>query len=320
MARSIEQRLTALRALDVGTPAAAVALREALGSANGHLVAAAARLVGEHHVRELFDDLAAAFERLCEDGAKRDPGCRGKIAIARALHAVEHWDERVLARGLRVVQPEGWAGGGVRDDAAAELRGVCGLAHAHLLRPDALDVLAELLADPERVTRVAAAQGIGDLGRPDGGALLRFKLLTGDREAEVVSASLESLLSLEREDACEFVVRLLPARDERADLAAIALASSRLTGARAPLLAWCAESLPGHRRRVGYLALALLRDDAATEHLLEVIRTQSKPDALAAARALATFRDDPTIAARLREAANAIKDPATRRELAALLA
>jgi hypothetical protein len=50
------------------------------------------------------------------------------------------------------------------------------------------DVLAALLADPERTARVGAAQGLGDAGRPDASALRRFKLLAGDAEPEVVSA------------------------------------------------------------------------------------------------------------------------------------
>ena len=58
-----------------------------------------------------------------------------------------------------------------------------GLAFAHFLRDDTLDVLAELLADRERVARFAAAQGIGDLGRRDGAVLPRNELRISDASA-----------------------------------------------------------------------------------------------------------------------------------------
>ena len=224
--------------------------------------------------------------------AKKDPGCRGKIAIARALHALDDWEERVFVSGLTIVQLEGFD----RSDTAAELRGVCGLAHAHFARPDALDVLADLLADPERVTRVAAAQGLGDAGRRDATALLRFKLHTGDPEGEVLSACVESLLSLGKDEVVPFVIGLLAEHDQRAECAALALGGARIASAYEALLAWANGCRPDQRYRVGYLALALLRDDRATAELLDAIRTRAKGDANAAARALATFRDVPEIA------------------------
>lgn len=311
----IEDRLAALRALDPADPAAAGELRSALGSGSGILVAAAARLVAEHHLEALAPELAPAFEALREDGAQRDPGCRGKIAIARALHELDHWDDRVLVAGLTIVQLEGW---GVRDDTAAELRGVCGLAHAHFARADALDVLADLLADRERTARVAAAQGLGDAGHPDAAALLRYKLRIGDPEPEVLTACVESLLQLARERAPDFLIGLLAHHDDRAEMAALALGGARVAAAFEPLVAWCRGARPEQRHRVGYLALALLRHEPATEHLLGVIRDLPR-EALAAAGALATFKDDAALAERIRAAGEA-RDEQTRRELDALLA
>jgi hypothetical protein len=317
--RRIEDRLAALKALDPARPEALPEalneLREALRSENGILVAAAARLVAEHQLEALVPDLPPAFEALREDGAQRDPGCRGKIAIARTLHALDHWEDRVLVAGLTIEQLEGW---GTRDDTAAELRGVCGLAHAHFGRADALDVLADLLADRERVARVAAAQGLGDAGHPDASALLRYKVRVGDPEPEVLTACVESLLQLARESAPRFLIGLLARHDDRAEIAAIALGGARITEAFEPLVAWCAGCLPAQRHRIGFLALALLRHDAATEHLLGVIRERPR-DAVAAAGALATFKDDAALAEQIREAA-AKHDDKTRREIEALLA
>jgi hypothetical protein len=314
-ASRIEERLAALRALDPTGPAALDELRDTLRSGSGILIAAAARLIAEHRLEALVPELAPAFEQLREDAVQRDPGCRGKIAIARALHELDHWEDRVLVAGLTIEQKEGW---GVQDDMAAELRGVCGLAHAHFGRSDALDVLADLLADRERTVRVAAAQGLGEAGHPDAAALLRYKIRIGDPEPEVLTACVESLLQLAREGAHELLVGLLARHDERAEIAAIALGGARHADAFEPLVAWCGGCLPAQRHRIGYLALALLRHEPATEHLLEVIRERPR-DAVAAAGALATFKDDPALGERIRAAA-AAHDEKMRREIDALLA
>jgi hypothetical protein len=316
MPRTVQQRVADLRAIDVQAPDAVDKIRGALRSSASALVAAAAELVTEHRLEAAVGELAPAFDRLIEDAAKRDPGCRAKLAIARALHALDHWDDRVFVVGLRHRQKEGWG----QEDTAAELRGVCGLAHAHFMPGEALDVLAELLSDPWRNARIAAAQAIGDTGRPDATALLRFKLLAGDEEPQVLSACLEALFSLAREPSYDFVVRLLAAHDERAEVAALALGGARMAAALEVLTAWCVGSLPEQRHRVGYLAIALLRTPAATEYLLEAIRSHGRADAVAAARALATFKDDAAVVAQIRAATLDQRDEATRNEIAELLA
>jgi len=316
VARTLQQQVADLRALDVHAPASLAKLRAAVASLTGFLVAAAASLVEEHRLEPIVPELAPAFERLCEQPVKRDPGCRGKLAIARALHALDHWDDRVFVAGLTYVQPEGWG----PEDTAAELRGVCGLAHAHFARADALDVLAALLCDRERTARIAAAQGLGDAGRPDASALLRFKLLTGDSEPDVLAACIESLFALARDASYGFVVRLLAAHDERAEVAALALGGGRFAAAFDDLAAWCIGASPEQRHRIGYLALALLRSDPATEYLLEAIASHGRLDAVAAARALSTFKDDTAVAERVLAAAKLHKDKAVRHEIAELFA
>jgi hypothetical protein len=311
--RPIEQQLAQIRALDTAQPDARAQLRDVLRSTAGLAIAAAAKRVGDDLIAPLAPELVTAFEALRTDPVKRDPGCRGKIAIARALHALDYWDERVFVAGLRITQLEGFGG----DDMAAELRGICGLAHAHLGRPDALDVLADLLADSRRTTRIAAAQAIGDTGRLDGAALLRLKLNLGDTEPEVLATCIESLLSLARDGAFDFVVRLLATHDDRAEAAALGLGGARIANAFEPLRAWSMGATPEQRRRVGYLALALLRSDDANAYLLGVVRDAAHPDAVAAARALATFKE--TLADEIRAAAREHKDAAVRRELEALV-
>lgn len=309
----LQQRISELRRLDPDAAASLGPLRDALESTTGALVAVAAEIAGDARLYALSDALVAAFARLCDEGNKRDPGCRGKVAAARALHAIEHWDDRVFVAGVRYQQHEGYG----YQDSAAELRGICGLAHAHLGRPDALDVLALLLTDKELATRVAAARGLGDAGRPDASALLRYKLLTGDAEPEVLSACAEALLGLSGDAAHDFIVGLLADHDARAEVAALALGGARAPEALAALTRWCIGASSEQRHRVGYLAIALLRSDAGNAHLLDAIASHGAADAIAAARALATFREDAGVVALARAAAED-RDRATRAAINAL--
>jgi hypothetical protein len=293
-ARSLEAKLATLRDAPSHDDVLA-ALRAQIGV----LVAAALRHVETHG---LVDEIAPAFARLCEQGVKRDPGCRGKVAIARWLHDNDRWDDAVFARGVTYQQREPAFGGPV--DTAGELRGISGIAYAHAGASEALDVLAHLLADADPVTRIAAAQGLGD-SRRDGSALLRYKALVGDAEPDVTAAVLESLLRLSGEAALDFVAGFLAAHDERAELAAYALGGSRLAAAFPLLVAWSAECATRQRHTVAFLALALLRDARANAVLVDAIATADRIEAVAAAKALATFAADPVMAAAIRDAAGA---------------
>lgn len=318
MARGLDQRLAELRTVDPTVRDGLKLVQDAIRSNTGVLVAAAAKRIVEHGLTSLVDlELVPAYKRLLDRAAQRDPGCRGKIGVARALHELDEWQEDVFVHGATYVQFEPTWGGST--DTAAELRGVSGLAHAHFNRPDALDVLAALLADPERTARVAAAQGFGDAGRPDAAAVLRFKLLQGDAETEVLSACCESLLALQREAAFAFLVRFLDAHDERAEATALALGASRRADAVPHLVAWCERCDADQRATVGYLALALSRTDAGTAQLLAVVRAGRAPDAVAAARALATFKDDPAIRDQLANAGREHPERGARDEIAALI-
>lgn len=298
-------------------------VRDALRSKVGVEVAAAARVVAAREVTELVDELVAAFPRLVERGGERDPLCRGKIAIARAMHALDRWHDDVFVSGVSLVQLEASFGapGPPRgyEDTAAEVRAVCALAFAHAYRADALDVLADLLADPQRMARVAAAQALGDAGRPDAAALLRFKLRLGDDEAEVLGACVASLLVLAPRASVPFVIGLLARDDDRSTAAALALGERRVTEAAPAMIDWCRALSPATRARAGYVALALLRDDAANAYLVERVVEGARADAIAAGKALATFREDPGVAAKLREAARAHPDRAVRDAVLAML-
>lgn len=315
-APSIEQQIAAVRKIDLGDPTALATLRTALKS-SGLVAAVAADKLAEAGNHDLVPELVESFQRLCTDGAKRDPQCKGKIAIVRALHALDVWEDAVFVRGLTIEQREGW--GPEPEDTAAPVRGMCGVAHAQHARSDALDVLADLLHDRQRAARVHAATGLGDAGRPDAAALLRYKITEGDAETEVISACFESLFALTREPAVAFALRCLRDHDERAEAAALALGTARAAEAIDPLIEWCSTCLPRQRHAIGYLALAMLRHDRATAYLLDVIRSEGKGEAVGAAKALATFGHDRALVEQILEAAKAQQDAAARREIAAMV-
>ena len=309
---TVDSRLAQLAAMERGeAPVDAALVQEALGGKVGVVVAAAARLIGAGGLDALIELLPAAFARLVDGGVERDPGCRGKIAIARALEQLDRWDDGVFPVGVRLVQAEPVWGG--REDSGAELRAVCAMAYAHTYRPDVLDVLADLLADPERMARVGAATALGDAGHADATALLRYKVRVGDPEPEVIAACLGSLLALAPERSLPLVAGLLDERDDdRAAAAALALGESKRPSAAPLLIGWCQRTTAALRARVGYVALAMLRDGAAVDYLLEVVATAGKTDALAALAALAPYAADVRLAERLRAAAAAHRDPAVR--------
>jgi len=309
---TVDARLAQLAAMERGeAPVDPAVARDALGGKVGIVVAAAARLIGAGGLDALIDGLAPAFARLVDDGVARDPGCRGKIAIARALEQLDRWDDAVFPVGVRLVQAEPVWGG--REDSGAELRAVCAMAYAHAYRPDALDVLADLLADPERMARVGAATALGDAGHADATALLRYKVRVGDPEPEVIAACLGSLLTLAPERSLPLVAGLLDERDDdRAAAAALALGESKRPSAVPLLIGWCERTTAPLRARVGYVALAMLRDAAAVDHLLAVVATAGKADAFAAIAALTPYAADARLAERLRAHAAQHRDPAVR--------
>ena len=209
---------------------------------------------------------------------------------------------------------------GVRDDLGAPLRVACGLAHVRQGREDALDVLAGLLHDPYAMVRAGAARGLGAAGRRDASALLRYKLVAGDPQPEVIEEVVAGLMALQRERAIPLCIDLLHGDDPtRAEVIALALGSQRATEALDALVAWSSQLRAQDRARIGFLPIALLRDDAANAWLIERITGKFAPDARGAARALMTFQADPAVAAQLAEAARAQPDRALRAELLALL-
>lgn len=298
-----EQQVEGVRAaLDdrASTPARAL-LTKTLRGKNGYLVGLVCDALDDADA-ELLSLLPAAFAVLQEDPLKRDPGCRGQTAIAKALDRAEIRSEAVFLAGVRHVQLEPVWGG--RADTAAELRGVCGMALVHARHERAMIEVAELLADPEVRARVAAARALAASGdRTVAEPLLRLRIAAGEADAEVIGECFTALLELAREGAIDFVARFLAHRDDAlAEAAALALGGSRLKPAFAVLRDASESLVGGASRRVRLLAIALLRDDEAWTWLLAIVEDESIAAATDAIHALAAFRHDTELCTRLRAA------------------
>lgn len=301
--RDIEDTLATLRQLreDPTTPGAQAMLRRALGGKSPHVAAKAAEIAGEAELSTLTLDLVAAFDRFLVNPVKSDPSCVAKTAIAEALYRLGADAGAVFLRGIRHVQMEPVWGG--RADSAGALRGVCALGLVRINHDDAMLEIGDLLADPEARVRADAARALAYSEHPHAVPLLRLRVLAGD-DSEVLAECFAALLSLDDTRGLPFVERFLSA-DEPAvqEAAALALGGSRLAAALAVLRAWWERTPTLDLRRTALLAIAMIKHDAALEFLLSVIHTGRGPDARDAVAALAIFRHDETLVARVRDAA-----------------
>jgi HEAT repeat protein len=194
-----------------------------------------------------------------------------------------------------------WGG---KQDMAVELRATCALALVQNDYPQVMLELAQLLADAEAGARAGAAQALGVTRHRDAAVpLLRFKILSGDDDPRVIGACLSSLLATDAANSLQFVVDLLAAPGaERREAAAIALGESHLEAAFAPLRAACENAALPEERAAPLLGLSLLRSEAARAYLLELLRDAPQPIARQAIEALAVFRHDTELQARVLEA------------------
>jgi HEAT repeat protein len=134
--------------------------------------------------------------------------------------------------------------------------------------------------------------------------LLRLKARQGDTESEVTGQAFDYLFQLEHDQALPFVADFLhPKLGPVAEEAALALGSSRLSGA-APLLE---QSFARQRdpdfRQVLLRALSSTRQPPALDFLLNLVRNAREADALCAIEALALHRDSADIRRQVEHAA-----------------
>jgi HEAT repeat protein len=291
-ARRIEEEIARISQLrGAGAAASLPHLRKALGDRVNLVVAKAAEIAGELRIGELTPDLLRAFDRLFEGLPKSDPQCWGKNAIARALKEMDYSVSEPFLRGAIHVQMEPVWGGS--QDTAGPLRGACLQALPgcqDIRREQVMRHLVEALAEADSAVRADAARALATMGGDESALLLRLKARVGDKEASVTGQVLESLLILERVGGLPFVKGFLnPMGGEAAEEAALALGSSRMSGAVDVLLeAW--ESAMGEEYREALLrALSISRDERAIAFVQKLASEGRDRDRKSAQAALELF-------------------------------
>jgi len=300
--RKIEQEIERLSLLrDAPADEAAAGLRKALRDRVNLVVAKAAKTAGERRLAGLIPDLIAAFNRLMEKAAERDPQCWGKTAIVKALMEMEFSEAAVFARGLRHVQLE--ASFGPPEDTAGPMRAQCALALpacTDLTRAEVFRLLIDANVDKDFTVRMEVARAWAQMEGDEAALLLRLKARLGDKESQVSGQVFDALLALEGPQALPFVAEFLTLEGQREE-AALALGASRLVGA-VELLRRCLERTRElDFRSVLLRAISASRQSEAIELLLQMVR-EGGADAAPAFEALKLHRESPEIWKRVEEA------------------
>jgi len=299
---SLEDKLAALRELRGQTLTAEqkAELRKRIGDRSNLVAAAAAAIVGESSLVELSKDLETAFDRFLVNPVKDDKLCRAKTAIIQALDRMEHEDLAVFRKAAKHVQLEPVWGG--TEDSAAPLRAAALIALARAQGTASLPLLVDALADPAKDVRIAAASALGAVGSESAGLILRLKVRVGDRDPDVLSECLGSLLVIEPTENLLLIAEFLdPSDPSTCEAAALALGRSRLHEALEPLKGCWPRCLDADLRQQVLLAIAILRRPGAAEYLMELVASEAESIATAAVSALRIYKGDRLLRERIEE-------------------
>jgi len=284
------------------TDAARDKLKAALNSKTNLIAGKATTVAIKLKLNNLTPQLIPAFDRFLKNPKFPDKGCVALTAIAKALYEFGDRDaEATFLAGIKHVQKEGSFGPPV--DVATELRGVCGLGLVRIGSRHAMMELAELLADPEPPARAAAARALAYSGRDEAAMLLRLKLLSGDREIDVLAECLTALVAVQARNAIPFVARFLDHKDhDLRTAAAFALGETRDPAALDIFQKRFVSETEFETRRAILLGAAMLRLPQAIDWLISLIGTERAATAVLAVEALAMFKHDGAIRTRVEEA------------------
>jgi hypothetical protein len=309
----IEQALERLSALKSATGDAELLeeLRVFLRHRSNLVVAKAAKIAGQRRLAGLLPDLVAAFHKLMADAPRLDKRCAAVTEIVTALYEMDYCEPEVYRQGLHHVQMEASFGPPV--DAAAHLRGLSAMGLVRTKYRDALADVVALLVDPEPPARMGAVRALATNGGDAGLLALRLKVLTGDREPEVIAECFAGLLAVPSEGAIAFVAPYADSEDaDVAEAAILALGASRSPQALQVLQKKWERTVRGPLKKVLLLALSTSRNENALQFLLGLLETAPVSTASEVLAALSAQRPSESIRA-------AIHDALTRRGDASLI-
>jgi HEAT repeat protein len=257
------------------------------------LMALAVEAAAELRLHKLAPDLIALFQRMRAEG-KDDPGYTLARKIVEALTAFETPAKDLYLLAFRTREAAPW-------DRAAGLRIAAAHALSQVHYQEAVQLLVEGMIDPVPEVQAAVLRALGSIVSEATTVLLTYKLLAGDPNLDVLGACMDSLVRRDVERTIPLVSRYLRSdEDGVVQAAALALGESREPSALEPLMqAFRPHSAPRVRQTV-LVAIALLREGAGVEFLLNVLKREKEAIACEAIVALAAVRHMPTIEARVR--------------------
>jgi HEAT repeat protein len=292
------ERLSQLRN-QTDAPSVASELRQALTNRSNLVVAKAAKVAGELRASAVLPDLLSAFNRLMKDPGKLDKRCAAVTEIVTALYELDYTEPGVYLCGIVHVQMEASFGPPV--DEAAKLRAQCALGLGRTRHPDALLLVAELLADREPHARIGAIRALTANGGDGGLMLLRYKAVAGDTDPEVLSECFVGLLDSDFSRSLPFISRFIDSEDSSTSEAAIlAIGSQRRAEAFRVLREKWDRSVSADIRKTLLTAIAMVRIDEATDFLFGLLESHStSPTGLEVIRVLAAYHREQRIRDRL---------------------
>jgi len=299
----IESALNAISQLRSETSSERVVkqLRPYLANRSNLVVAKAAKVAGELRVAPLVPELVKAFDRFMTDPAKLDKRCAALTEIVAALYELDYPEPDVYLRGLHHVQFEPSFGEPV--DAAAALRGMSAQGLLRTPYPKRMEEVLPLLVDPQPAARLGSVRALATNGGDAGLLLLRLKVLTGDRETDVLAECFSALLAADPEQSLSFVAAYTDNEEETTAEAAIwTLGESRLPAAFEALREKLERTTYAGTREVLLSAMAASRLPEALEFLYSQLRSGSLQTATDVVEALAPYAASETITEAVRSA------------------
>jgi HEAT repeat protein len=177
---------------------------------------------------------------------------------------------------MRYIQLEAVWGG--RSDTAGTLRATCAFALVqcrNVANDDLLRYLVDLFADKDNAVRAEVVRAIEQVATPSASLLLRLRAALGGDEPEVLGACYSGILRLEGISAIPWVSSFLPAGNDAAAEAALAIAGTHSAEGFDALRQSLGDSHNPWFRSVLLSAIALTRQDAAMEFLLDLVKSES---------------------------------------------
>lgn len=287
----IEQALDRLSALknDAATPGVVDELKAFLKNRSNLVIAEAAKAVREMRELELIPHLITTFHRLMANPAKLDKGCTALTEIAAALYELDYVEPEIYLLGIHHIQMEGSFGPPV--DTAAKLRGLSALGVARTRHPHALDEIVSLLVDAWPEARIGAIRALTSNGGQAGALLLKLKILSGESEPDVLAECFTGLLAAAPETALPLVAGYIDSEEPAvAEMALLALGSSRLPAVFDLLKAKCREGVKAPLKKALLAAIGMVRSEEAIEFLLSVLGESHGQAAQDVIPVLAIFR------------------------------